>query len=281
MQDIRGRIAVVTGAASGIGFALADRFGREGAKVVLADIELPTLNEARDRLRGAGVEALAVETDVSDWESVQRLADDVFERFGTMHLLCNNAGVGGTGVAVGGVWQRDLRDWQWVLGVNLWGVIHGVHAFLPRMIEAGEEGHVMNTASAAGLSAGTSVYGVSKHAVVALSEALRMQLKTAATKIGVSVLCPGFVRTNIVTSVRNRPPYLATPELSESDLIRRDEAVKNLMSAGIEPAVVADAAVAAMRENRFYVLPMKPDFRGRFVEAILQRAASIAEDASG
>ena len=165
MEELKGRVAVVTGAASGIGLGLAERFVAEGMKVVLADVEEGPLRAAEDRLGAAGAEVLAVQTDVSKWESVERLADAAYERFGAVHIVCNNAGVGGTGVFVGGIWDRDPAEWQWVMGVNLWGVIHGVHAFVPRMLRGGEDGRIVNTASAAGVVYGNGIYGVTKHAV--------------------------------------------------------------------------------------------------------------------
>ena len=191
MQDLKDRVAVITGAASGIGLALAERFAHERMKVVLADVEDGALRVAEEKIRATGADVLAVKTDVSRWESMERLADAAYERFGAAHIVCNNAGVGGTGVFVGGIWDRDPAEWQWVMGVNLWGVIHGVHAFLPRMLREGHEGHIVNTASAAGIGYGNGIYGVTKHAVVALSEAVHTQLQAARAKVGVSVVCPG------------------------------------------------------------------------------------------
>jgi NAD(P)-dependent dehydrogenase (short-subunit alcohol dehydrogenase family) len=208
---------------------------------------------------------------------VQRLAEKAYERFGGVHVLCNNAGVGGSGVGAGGIWQRDVRDWQWVLGVNLWGVIHGIHAFVPRMVSSGEEGHVINTASAAGLSPGSGIYGVSKHAVVALSESLRMQLQAARSQLGISVLCPGYVKTNIMTSARNQPEHLVAGQLSDADATRRDDAVRRLMSVGMEPDEVADHAVRSVRDGTFYVLAMQEDFKNGFLDVVQRRADSIAK----
>jgi NAD(P)-dependent dehydrogenase (short-subunit alcohol dehydrogenase family) len=278
MDQFNDRVCVVTGAASGIGLALAERFAQLGMKVVLADVEVPALEQAEDKLKSVGADTFAVPTDVSQWESVSNLADAVYDRFGAVHILCNNAGVAGSGVAVGGIWERDLADWEWVLGVNLWGVIHGVHAFLPRMVRAGTESHVINTASAAGLSPGSSIYGVTKHAVVAFSEALHSQLAIARANIGVSVLCPGYVKTNIMDSGRNRPGRLAGQGVpSGADVERRDRGVADLMRMGMEPLEVAEEVLSAVLERRLYVLPMKPAFKERFLDVIRRRAAAVIE----
>ena len=278
MQELNGQVAVVTGAASGIGLALAERFAREGMKVVLADVEDGALSTAADKLVAAGAEVLAVKMDVSDWGSVEQLADAAYGRFGAVHIVCNNAGVGGTGVFVGGIWERDPAEWKWTMGVNLWGVIHGVHAFLPRMLRDGQEGHIVNTASAAGIGYGSGIYGVTKHAVVALSEAVYTQLQAARAKVGVSVVCPGFVKTNIMDSARNLPPDLVakyTP--TAADIERRDAAVLNLERHGIDPSDVAEDVVAAVREQRLYVLSMEPTFKERFSEVVRRRADDIVE----
>src|ERR1019366_5622775 len=171
MRELRGKVAVVTGAASGIGRAMAERFAREGMKLVLADVQEKALSEARDAIASGGVEAIAVPTDVSKWEQVDALAKRTFEAYGAAHVLCNNAGVGVGGVA----WEMSGADWDWVVGVNQWSVVHGIRAFVPRMIAQGE-GHVVNTASMAGLvtAPGMSVYCATKHAVVAISECLHL-----------------------------------------------------------------------------------------------------------
>jgi NAD(P)-dependent dehydrogenase (short-subunit alcohol dehydrogenase family) len=184
-------------------------------------------------------------------------------------------------VFVGGIWDRDVAEWQWIMGVNLWGVIHGVHAFLPRMLRAGEEGHVVNTASAAGIGYGSGIYGVTKHAVVALSESLYTQLRQAGGKVGVSVVCPGFVKTNIMTSARNLPADLAAGRtLSESDLKRQQDGVSMLERMGIDPSEVAAAVVSAIQADRLYVLPMRDGFKQRFSEIVRRRAEDIVEERS-
>jgi NAD(P)-dependent dehydrogenase (short-subunit alcohol dehydrogenase family) len=207
VKNFRDRVAVVTGAASGIGLALAERFAAEGMKVVMADIEAGALATASEALRRHAATVLAIRVDVSRPEDVERLADETYRAFGAAHVVCNNAGVG----VIGAVHEHTLEDWQWVINVNLWGVIHGVRAFLPRMLAGGDEGHFVNTASIAGLttSAFMSVYDVTKHGVVALSESMYKELTTTGAPIGVSVVCPGLINTNIMRSSRNRPESLA------------------------------------------------------------------------
>jgi NAD(P)-dependent dehydrogenase (short-subunit alcohol dehydrogenase family) len=274
MKEFRDRVAVVTGAASGIGRGLADRFASQGMKVVLADVEEPALAEVERELSQAGAKVLALRTDVSKAEEVEALAARAFGTFGAVHIVCNNAGVSPPG---GPSWERTLADWQWVLGVNLWGVIHGLRSFLPRMIEGGDEGHIVNTASMAGLVSipGLSIYNVTKHAVVTLSESVYLELQTAGAKIGVSVLCPGFVDTNISESRRNRPPELAN-EGGDPPLSRQQEQmhgiVQQMLKAGLKPAAVADKVFEAIRDEKFYVLthPEMKDGIRRRMERILQ-----------
>jgi len=234
---------VITGGASGIGRALALVFAREGAKVVLADLDEDGMADVRASIRGRGGEALAVCTDVSDLASVQALAGRAFGAFGRVHVLCNNAGVG----VEGGIEAATHRDWQWVLGVNLWGVIHGLEAFLPRMIAQGEPGHIVNTASMAGLiaSKGLGVYNTSKYAVVGLSETLAKDLRPY--HIGVSVLCPMGVITRIGQSDRNRPAEL------RNDAPAAGEPVE-LIGRYLAPDAVAEMALDAIRANELYVI---------------------------
>ncbi|PYO23454.1 MAG: short-chain dehydrogenase [Candidatus Rokuibacteriota bacterium] len=241
--ELRGRTAVVTGGASGIGRALIQRFAREGANVVVADLDDAGMAAVAGEAQALGVKALAVRTDVADLAQVQALAARAFEAFGAVHVLCNNAGV----AMWGGLESATHRDWQWVLGVNLWGVIHGVEAFVPRMIARGEPAHIVNTASMAGLiaSKGLGVYNTSKYAVVGLSETLAKDLKPY--RIGVSVLCPLGVQTQIRQSERNRPAALRN---------ERDEraAPVELIGRSLAPETVADMVLAAIHANELYVI---------------------------
>jgi NAD(P)-dependent dehydrogenase (short-subunit alcohol dehydrogenase family) len=252
VQDVKGKVAVVTGAASGIGNAVATRLAEEGMKVVLADIEEGPLADAEKKLADAGATVLAVPTDVTKGDQVDALAAKTFEAFGTAHVIHNNAGV-----ATGGpMWTLTEADWQWVLGVNLWGVIHGVRAFVPRMVEQAE-GHVVNTASMAGLTSAPMMgpYNVSKHGVVTLSETLAAELALFASPVKVSVLCPGWVNTRINEADRNRPPELAPgPEADQSMAEMGRQMLDGLLKSGLPPSEVAGQVFDAIREERFYIL---------------------------
>jgi NAD(P)-dependent dehydrogenase (short-subunit alcohol dehydrogenase family) len=260
-----GRVAVVTGAASGIGLGLSQRFAAEGMRVVMADVEGPALAEVADLLAGRGAEVLPVLTDVSSAEQVDALRDRALEAFGAVHVLCNNAGVSGLGRPM---WEMSPRDWEWVLGVNLWGVINGVRAFVPVLMEQ-DAAHVVNTASLAGLTTGVlGPYSVTKHAVVALSEGLHFQLAQRAAAVGVSVLCPGWVRTRIGESDRNRPPDVEPgPDLDPQVAA----GMRQLLASGMEPLEVAGHVVDAIRGGRFYVLthPEMSDGIRRRAEEVL------------
>jgi NAD(P)-dependent dehydrogenase (short-subunit alcohol dehydrogenase family) len=263
-----GKVAVVTGAASGIGMALAERFADSGLHVVLADVDEAGLDAAAVRVASRGVETLTVPTDVSDRASVQALAAVSLERFGAVHVVCNNAGV----TAPVDPWFGPLSAWQWVLGVNLWGVIHGVRAFLPTLIDQGE-GHIVNTASIAGLLPGFGPsYDASKHAVVALSEDLHTTLTGMGASVGVSVLCPGWVRTRIIDAARNWPPDLGDvpPPPPGREVLERH--ARRVIDEGMAPAAVADLVAEAVATGRFWVFP-----HGDFVELAVQRWHSIAE----
>jgi NAD(P)-dependent dehydrogenase (short-subunit alcohol dehydrogenase family) len=203
MQEFEGKVAVVTGAASGIGLAMASRFASEGMRVVLADVEAPALDAAVTRLRQQEHEVLGVVTDVSSESAVEALAQQTLDAYGGVHILCNNAGVGGGFTTA--IWESSLKDWQWTMGVNLWGVVHGVHTFLPIMLEQDEPGHIVNTASSAGLMPGNRIYGVTKHAVVALTEALWDGLIQRESKLRCSA--PATGRRSCRTCLA-RPPQM-------------------------------------------------------------------------
>jgi NAD(P)-dependent dehydrogenase (short-subunit alcohol dehydrogenase family) len=248
-----GRVAVVTGAASGIGLALCRRFAAEGMRVVMADVEAPELRDQAARLAAQGATVLPVVTDVSSAEQVDALRDEAAGAFGAVHVLCNNAGVGG---GHGPLWEISRGDWDWVLGVNLGGVINGIRAFLPLLLEQ-DAAHVVNTASVFGVFAGAlGPYGISKHAVVALSETLHLQLRAlGADHVGVSVLCPGAVRTRFATSARNRPAAAGPPPPPTPAERASEERFRQLLvSTGRDPAEVAGLVVEAIRGGRFYVL---------------------------
>jgi NAD(P)-dependent dehydrogenase (short-subunit alcohol dehydrogenase family) len=249
MKELQGKVAVITGGASGIGRAVAEAAASAGMKLVLADIEDGPLKETGDALGAAGADVLSVVTDVSVGSSVDNLRDKALERFGAVHLVHNNAGV-----AVGGpLWTVSEADWTWVLGVNLWGVIHGIRAFVPVLLDQGE-GHIVNTASLAGLTSPAMLgpYNVTKHSVVTLSETLYRDLQLVGSSVGVSVLCPGFVRTGIAESERNRPDWAPpAPAGSGPDL---QGVVRGLVAAGIDPADVAAKVLDAVRANRFYII---------------------------
>jgi NAD(P)-dependent dehydrogenase (short-subunit alcohol dehydrogenase family) len=252
LKEFQGKVAVITGAASGIGRGIAERCVRKGMKVVLADIDEAGLAKAETELRTAGGSVLAVRTDVSKRGDVELLARQAIDAFGQVHLLFNNAGV----AAGGAPWEATWNDWEWVIGVNLWGVIHGVKVFTPLMLAQNTECHIVNTSSAAGLIAGggSAPYAVTKHAVVALSESLYLTLQQRNSLVKVSVLCPGLVRTNIVDAERNRPaelrnePVAPTPEM-QAGLA----AFKAAVEASMPPLHVAGVVFDALEKERFYI----------------------------
>lgn len=247
-------VAVITGAASGIGRGLAERFAAEGMKVVLADVEEAPLVELATALEAKGATVLAVKTDVSNAADVENLAAQTLETFGAVHILCNNAGV----ACSRPIWEHTVADWEWVLGVNLWGVIHGIRAFVPRMLTQGDACHIVNTASILGLvgGGGTGIYKVSKHGVVVLSEVLADELAQKGANIQVHVLCPGWVRTGILDSDRNRPDALQNRETQTSSRLQTVSGFGNArveMEAGMSPTEVAEYVYNAIQNGTFYI----------------------------
>ncbi len=255
MKGFAGRTAVVTGAAAGIGRALAERCAAERMNVVLADVEGDALREATKAIEKLGARAIGVQTDVAQPDALRELAHRTLDAFGEVHLLCNNAGVFASG---GPLWETPLPDLEWQFGVNIMGIVHGVQAFVPIMLGQDVEAHVVNTASMAAVtsSAFSGGYYASKHAAISLSETLYHELERREAKVGVSVLCPELVATRIGDSERNRPAQLERKDDGddhpERDLV--ENALRELTRSGAPPSLLADRAFEAIRENRFYVL---------------------------
>lgn len=265
MDSFEGKTAVITGGASGIGLALVERFGAERMNVVLGDIQEDALQAAVRQFEERQVNVLGVVTNTMLRESVESLRDEAIEKFGNIHVVCNNAGVFGTRHAMQPVWEVPEEDWDWVMGVNFDGVLYGVQAFVPHMLAHGEGGHVVNTASVAGITAGGGNYGVSKHAVLALTESLERDLIDAGGEVRASVLCPGFVDTKIFEAERNRPDVLRVgAERDEGNFGRAMTAV------GKPPAEVAELVFDAIAKQTFYVLP-----HPSWDELVLGRTQSI------
>ena len=253
MKEFKDKVAVVTGAASGIGRAIAERCVNDGVKVVLADIDEENLAKAESELKAGGGTVLAVKTDVAKRSDVEALARKALHAFGEVHLLFNNAGV----AAGGPPWEATWNDWEWVIGVNLWGVIHGIKVFTPLMLAQNTECHIVNTASAAGLivGGGSAPYAVTKHAVVALSENLYLSLQQRKSLVKVSVLCPGLVRTNILNAESHRPAELRNEAMAMTPEMQAGlAAFKAMLEASMAPAQVADAVFDAIQKERFYIL---------------------------
>jgi len=253
MQEFQSKVAVITGAASGIGLGIARKCAREGMKVVLADIEEPALAAAEAELKNRGGDVLAIRTDVSKRNDVEQLAQKTLSDFGAVHLLFNNAGVAAGATA----WEATWNDWEWVIGVNLWGVIHGVKVFTPIMLAQNTECHIVNTSSSAGLivGGGSATYAVTKHAVVALSEALHLALERRKSLVKASVLCPGLVRTNIDNVERNRPEALRNdPAPLSPEMEAGRAAFKARLAVATPPETVAEIVFDAIRNQQFYVV---------------------------
>ena len=272
MQDFAGKVAVITGAASGIGRALTEKCIAEGMHVVMADIEEAVLEQAAAELKATtNNQVLPIVTNVAIETELRKVCDEAVESLGGVHLLFNNAGVGGGGNA----WTATQKDWDWVLGVNLWSVIYGLRVFIPQMISQDEPCHIVNTASVAGLIGGSTnaLYSVTKHGVVALTENLYVDLQAEGTQIGCSVLCPGFVNTNIFDSGRNRPSELANDQEPQALTPEDEERIamfREILRQGMQPAEIADIVFDSIRDNRLYILT-----HDHFGEMIKARAESI------
>ena len=253
LTEFDGKVAVVTGAASGIGRAMCEKFATLGMRIVMADVEADRLRQAAEQIEATGADVLAVTTDVSRPDELSRLAESTLEHFGKVHVLCNNAGV----FAGGLTWDAIGSDWEWVLGVNLYGVLHGIRAFVPIMLEQNEPGHVVNTCSMAGLinTPFSGAYNVSKHAALSLTETLYHELRMKQSPIGCSALCPELIRTGIANSDRNRPVYLKRPDdagTPEMEIV--EDAIRSSIEAGLDPSVMAERVYEGIKEDRFYLL---------------------------
>ena len=270
MKNFEGKTAVITGAASGIGKSLAEKFAKENMQVVLADIEEDALEKTVENLRHYQHRVIGIKTDVLVEDSIKELFAKAKEEYGNIHILCNNAGIGANS-GNKAIWEIDKNDWDWVMGVNYQAVLHGLQTFIPHMLEHGEEGHVVTTVSMAGLLPGAGTYGVSKHAVMALTEALSRDLQARGAKINASVLCPGFVDTNIDKSERNRPNHMNKSE----EVIPQvgAEIMSTMLRQGKKPNEVVDIVHEAIKENIFYILshPAWDDSLKSHFENILSR----------
>lgn len=279
MDRFQGKTAVITGGASGIGRALADRFAAERMNVVLADIEEDALAAAVKEMEDLQHSVMGIVTDTMRRQSIEELLDKTVAQFGNVHILCNNAGIAAGNPRRLGVWDLPDSDWEWTLGVNFYGVLYGIQVFVPHMLEHGESAHIVNTASLAGVLPGGGPYGVSKHAVLSLTEGLKGDLLSHQTNISASVLCPGFVATNIADAERNRPSDMGSPAATGEDA----GVVRDLLANGKAPAEVADIVFEAIQQDRFYVLPhpgWDDTVRNR-VEAILGREGLPSLDMEG
>ena len=273
MEDLRGRVAVITGAASGIGRGMAESFADAGIQLVLSDIRGDALEQTAQELRARGAEVIGVRADVSKSEEVEALAQAALDRYGHVHILCNNAGVGAGATST---WEATLDDWSWVLGANLMGVVHGVHFFMPILLQQEAGGHIVNTASLAGLTSGggAALYATSKFGVVALSEHVYLELRQRRAKVSISVLCPGFVSTDIQANSERLGAELSTPSPRPHGPFAeafRDWFAQQI-KAGLAPRKVGDQVLKAIQSDRFYVLT-HPELTRR-IEHRVQRIVS-------
>ena len=265
MKNFKDKVAVITGAASGIGRGIAERCAKEGMKVVLADIEEKALIETEVEIKSRGAPVISVLTDVSKLSDVEVLADKSLAIYNSVDILFNNAGVG----ICSTIWESTILDWKWVLGVNLWGVIHGIKTFVPIMLKQNTEAHIVNTASMLGFLSGAALgtYKVSKQGIISISETLYHELKQINAKIDVSVLCPGFINTNILNCERNRPKELRNISIDEKKLKEGKEVrlnhrlINQAVSEGMSPQRLADYVFNAIREEKFYIFVNPGDFK--------------------
>jgi len=253
MEEFSGKTAVITGAGSGMGKAFAVRWAAEGMNVVLGDIQQDALDATVAEIRASGRPAVGVRTDVSRLADIEALADAAEAAFGPVHLVHNNAGV--EGYLDGPIWAATARDWEWTVGVNFWSVIYGIRTFVPRMLAHGQEGHIVNTCSMTSVVQAANMYGITKHATIALSEVLWSDLRQAGAPIGVTALCPGTIATNLFRGSRNRPAALtdAGGNVSPEGKELRDR-MHLVLAAGMPPAEVADKVVAKVRGDGLYLL---------------------------
>lgn len=276
MNEFKGKVAVITGGASGIGRAMAERFAEEGMSIVLADVEIAALEKATSEMKADGAEVTPVLCDVSKKEDVERLAAEAVSAYGTVHILCNNAGVGMTGFT----WEIALEDWEWVMGVNLWGVVYGIHFFMPIMLKNGDPCHIVNTASMAGLTNGPNMapYYTTKNGVVSVSETLFKEIQMIQANVGVSVLCPGWVNTRIHESDRNRPSGPVQLDENNPVAVQYRDMVAKFLQQGLTPKEVAQKTFDAIKNDTFYILPhahWKPAIETRMQDILQDRSPTL------
>jgi NAD(P)-dependent dehydrogenase (short-subunit alcohol dehydrogenase family) len=252
VEEFAGKTAVVTGAGSGMGKAFALRFGAEGMNVVIGDIQQDALDATVAELSASGVPVLGLRTDVSKLSSVEALADAAEERFGPIHLVCNNAGV--EGYLDGPIWAATANDWEWTVSVNFWSVVYGIRTFVARMLAHGEPAHVVNTCSMTSVIAASNMYGITKHATLAMTEVLAADLQAAGAPIGVTGLCPGIIATNLFHGSRNRPAEKSDPGGMSPDGAALRDQMHAALSKGMPPSEVADKLLTAIKEGALYLL---------------------------